>query len=153
MPNSISQGACQQPGWGLRNSRCDWSGPRPPCSTTAHVVPPRVPPRGALAREGTFSQTRGAETPRRQVIGRLTPPPTHARPPACTLSARRPHPFRFPRHPRHRPAHPSGHLELSPPPPPSPPSPCLRAVLSPNYQCPGAGWVGRPCPGKVAGGR
>lgn len=116
--------------------RCASQSAAPRCpSTRGHLLPD--PGRRNPAEAGN----RAADTP------------THPRPPACALSACRPHPFRFLRHPRHPLAHPSGHLELSPPPPPSPPSPCLRAVLSPNYQCPGAGWVGRPCPGKVAGGR
>ncbi|XP_043449253.1 basic proline-rich protein-like [Prionailurus bengalensis] len=75
----------------------------------------------------------------------------HPRPPARPASP--PAPLRFPRHPRRQPAHPSGRSELPPPPPLPPTRPRLRAVLSPNYQCPPDGWVERPCPGKAACGR
>lgn len=89
MPNSISQGTCQQLGLGFEEqSRCDWNRARPPCSTTVHTVAPSLPPRGARTREGTSSQIRGAEAPRRQVIRLMTPPPpTPARPPARARSA------------------------------------------------------------------
>ncbi|XP_059018468.1 uncharacterized protein LOC131824482 [Mustela lutreola] len=109
--------------------------------------------------EGHLLPDPGCRTRRRQVTRRLTirhPPTTHtlACPPACapSFAARTPQ------------------VSATPPPPacppfwtvgaaapssfsPSPTRPRLRAVLSPNYQCPRDGWVERPCPGKAACGR
>ncbi|XP_066100406.1 uncharacterized protein [Saccopteryx bilineata] len=132
MPNSISQGACQQLGWGLRNrAAATGAGPRPPCSATAHSVAPRVPSRGAPATAGHLLPEPGrTRALRRLGIGRLTPPRTHARrPPARALSLP-PAPFQFPAtapSPSCPPFWTSGTVahfsHPDTPPPPSPPPP------------------------------
>jgi hypothetical protein len=130
MPNSISQGACQQPGLGFEEpSHCERRGP---LATQLHHCPRRAPPSRYLLPEP------GRRTPQRQVP-RVTPPqPARAQ-------RRRPRPSGLLRHAS--PSYPpSGQRPQSPPSSPAPTLRCQRAVLSPNYRCPGAGRVGRPRP-------
>ena len=136
----MSQGGCQQPGSGFEEHRRP-SRPAPPLPT------PRLPER-CPGGEGTSSPQAGREPPEAGTRAADTPPtPARARArahPASPLAPRG-----FPRHPASPSRPPPGRRGPSPP----PPHPRLRAVLRPNYRCPPAGRVGRPCPGKAACGR
>ncbi|XP_037586467.1 uncharacterized protein LOC119467915 [Cebus imitator] len=99
MPNSISQGTCQQLGLGFEEqSLCDWRGP--PATLFHHC-----PHRGSQPAAAQCPNTRGHLLPD---PGHRSPaeagnragdtPTTHARPPA-RAPLRRPHPSGFLRHP------------------------------------------------------
>ncbi|XP_062969439.1 uncharacterized protein LOC134390055 [Cynocephalus volans] len=140
MPNSISQGACQQLGLGFEEQRrCDWKGP--PATLLRHCPRRGSPPAAARCQStrGHLLPEPGRRNPA-EAGNRAPTPPAHPRPPA------RPRALSFGTgtspgscdtpSPSHPPFWTVGTVALSS----LPPTPrCLCAVLSPNYRCPRAG--------------